>query len=288
MGCRRTLEVTARTCDVLAEGIELSLEARQLVTPILAREQPPVIIVLDMPRLFILHHLDRTFLGGAAEPLKAAGLEIVERDLKRGEPLPGPGEADAIVSLGGDQSVRDIAKYDYMQAEAEYLREEAERGTPILGVCLGGQLLAHALGGTVERLPRRIVTWAEVQKLPAAEGDPVIGPLPNPVRALHWNEDGFSIPPGGVELLTRADAEGGEAFRWGESAWGIQFHPEADADALDGWYSDVDWLAEAGVEEETAREADRVHLPGQRATAEGIFGGFANYVATRTAPVRPR
>lgn len=240
-----------------------------------------------MPRLVVLHHLDRTFLGTAADPLGASGLELVERDLKRGEPLPEPGEADAIVSLGGDQSVRDIAEYDYLQAEAEYLREEAERGTPILGVCLGGQLLAHALGGTVDRLPRRIVQWAAVEKLPAAEGDPVIGPLPSPVRALHWNEDGFTIPPGGVELLSRA-TEAGEAFRWGECAWGIQFHPEADAEALEGWYADVDWLAEAGVEEETAREADRVHLPGQSATAEGIFGGFASYVATRTAPARPR
>src|SRR6478735_618468 len=137
-----------------------------------------------MPKLVVLHHLDKTLLGGAADPIRAAGLELDERDLKRGEPLPGPGEADAILSLGGDQSVRDIDRYDYLQAESTLLREEAERGTPILGVCLGGQLLAHALGGTVERLPRRMLTWAPVEKLPAAEGDPVIGQLPDPVRAL--------------------------------------------------------------------------------------------------------
>jgi GMP synthase-like glutamine amidotransferase len=240
-----------------------------------------------MPRLVVVHHLDRAFLGGAADPIRAAGLEVDERDLKRGDPLPAPGEADAILSLGGDQSVRDVDRYDYLVAEAELLREEAERGTPILGVCLGGQLLAHALGGSVERLPVRMVTWAEVEKLPAAEGDPVVGGLPNPVRALHWNEDGFSIPPDAVELLTRAGG-GGEAFRWRDNAWGIQFHPEADADALNGWYTDVDWLTEAGVEETAAREADRLHLPGQLATAEGIFGGFARYVAMRRAPARPR
>ena len=239
-----------------------------------------------MPRLVVLHHLERTFLGGAAEPIRAAGLDLDERDLKRGDPLPSPGEADAIMSLGGDQSVRHIARYDWMQAEAELLRDEAERGTPILGVCLGGQLLAHALGGHVDQLPRRIVTWAEVEKLPAAEGDPVVGGLPNPVRALHWNEDGFTIPPGGVELLSRA-ADGGEAFRWGDNAWGIQFHPEADAEALEGWYSDVAWLTEAGVEERAAREADRIHLPGQRATAAEIFGGFASFVAS-SLRARPR
>jgi GMP synthase (glutamine-hydrolysing) len=238
-------------------------------------------------RLVVLHHLDKPFLGGAEKPLIAAGFELDERDLKRGDPLPVPGTFDALLSLGGDQSVRDLDRYPYLAAEAEYLREEAERGTPILGVCLGGQLLAHALGGSVERLPRRMVTWAEVERLPGADGDPVVGGLADPVRALHWNEDGFSIPPGGVELLSRA-GEGGEAFRWRDNAWGIQFHPEADAAALDGWYADVDWLSEAGVEEAAAREADRVHLPGQRATAEGIFGGFARYVVTRTAAARPR
>lgn len=234
-----------------------------------------------MARLFVLHHLDKKFLGAAAAPLDAAGLEVVERDLKGGDPLPELGEADAILSLGGDQSVRDLERYPYLVAEVELLRDEAERGTPILGVCLGGQLLAHALGGSVRRLPTRIVAWAEVQKLAPAEGDPVIGDLPERVRALHWNEDGFTIPPGGVELLSRAVQEGGEAFRWRDNAWGIQFHPEADADALEGWYADVAWLTEAGVEEAAAREADRVHLPGQRATAEGIFGGFARFVGAR-------
>lgn len=233
-----------------------------------------------MPKLIVLHHLDKTFLGGAAEPIRASGLELDERDLKRGDPVPAVGEADAILSLGGDQSVRDIAQYDYLTRETELLRAEAERGTPILGVCLGGQLLAHALGGHVDRLPRRVVEWAEVEKLPAAVDDPVIGALPDRFRALHWNEDGFTIPPGGVELLSRA-TEAGEAFRWRDSAWGVQFHPEADADALEGWYADVVWLQEAGVEEEAARAADRLHLPGQRATADALFGGFADFAARR-------
>jgi GMP synthase-like glutamine amidotransferase len=238
-----------------------------------------------MPRLIVLHHLDKTLMGGAADPIRAAGLEVVERDLKRGDPLPAPGEADALLSLGGDQSVRDLERYPYLVAEVELLRAEAEHGTPVLGVCLGGQLLAHALGGTVDRLPRRIVDWVEVQKLPAAADDPVVGPLPERVRALHWNEDGFTVPPEGVELLSRA-TEAGEAFRWRDNAWGIQFHPEADDQILNGWYADVDWLGEAGVEEAAAREADQVHLPGQRATADQIFGGFADFVMRR-APVRP-
>jgi GMP synthase (glutamine-hydrolysing) len=229
-------------------------------------------------RLVVLQHLDKAFLGNAAEPL--AQLDIDERHLAAGDPLPSLDEVDAVLSLGGDQSVREIERYDYLQAEAAFLRAAVDRGVPVLGVCLGGQLLAHALGGTVERMQVRMVEWAEVSRLPSAEGDPVFGGLPEKIRALHWNEDAFSVPAGAVELLSRA-GPGGEAFRYGESAWGIQFHPEADEPGLANWYADVDWLAEAGVEEEAAREADQVHLPGQRATAERIFGGFARYVAGR-------
>jgi GMP synthase-like glutamine amidotransferase len=229
-------------------------------------------------RLGVLHHLETVFLGNAAEPLRS--LELDERDLLHGDPLPSLDEVDALLSLGGDQSVREIERYDYLVAEVELLHAAVERGMPVLGVCLGGQLLAHALGGSVERMQVRMVEWTEVSRLPAAEGDPVFGGLPEQVRALHWNEDMFSVPEGGVELLSRA-GPGGEAFRFGESAWGMQFHPEADAPTLDSWYADVDWLAEAGVEEKAARQADQLHLPGQRATAERIFGGFARYVADR-------
>lgn len=234
-----------------------------------------------MARIAVLHHLDHLDLGLAESALTAAdGLVLDERDLKAGDPLPELGEADAILALGGDQSVRDIDRYPYLQEEAHLLRAAAEQGTPVLGVCLGAQLLSYALGGTVKRRPR-VIEWAEVRRLPAAEGDPVIGSLPASIRALHWNEDWFSIPDGGVELLSRA-GPGGEAFRWGANAWGIQFHPEADEDLLDAWYVDLQQLDEAGMDEAAAREADRVHLPGQPATAEGIFGGFASVVKRRS------
>jgi GMP synthase-like glutamine amidotransferase len=239
-----------------------------------------------MARIAVLHHLDEPFLGYAEAPLRAAGVELDERDLKGGDALPDLSEVDGIISFGGDQSVLDIERYPYMRDEADLMREAARRDIPQLGVCLGGQLLAHALGGSVTRMPRRLVEWSEVRRLPEGEGDPVVGSVPEPFRALHWNEDGFEVPSGAVELLTRA-GHGAEAFRFGR-AWGIQFHPEPDAAALDTWYAlSPDWLAEAGVEEAAAREADRLHLPGQDATAAAVFGGFATVVAAR-APERIR
>ena len=85
--------------------------------------------------------------------------------------------------------------------QAALLRDATAQGVPVLGVCLGAQLLAHAHGGEVRKLARRHLDWLELEPLPAADGDPVLGALPPGAAGVHWNEDGFALPPGAVELL---------------------------------------------------------------------------------------
>ena len=234
------------------------------------------------PVVACLHHLETAFTGHAGRAIRAAGVALDERHVIAGDPLPGLEEVDGVLTLGGDQSVRDIASLPALEAEAELLRAAIERDVPVFGVCLGAQLLAHALGGSVRRLPQRMVTWAPVEPLAAAAGDPVVGSLPAGAVALHWNEDGFEPPPGAVELLRRVST-GAEAFRFGDSAWGVQFHPEVDTEALERWYEVGEReLSEAAVAETDARALDAVYLPGQAALAEALFGGFARVVAART------
>ena len=229
----------------------------------------------DRPAVAVLHNLQRPLLGHAGPALRAAGVRLDERFLRGGDPLPALGDVDGIVALGGEQTAVDPA----LAPQATLLREATERGVPVLGVCLGAQLLAHALGGTVRRLERRHLDWLELRPLPVAASDPVLGALPPGAAGVHWNEDGFTLPEGAVELL-RSPAGSGEGFRVGERSWGVQFHPELDEAALDQWY--VDWheaLGAAGVTETDARAADREHLPGQRPLSEAIFGGFGRVVA---------
>jgi len=218
------------------------------------------------PHIAVIHHLQQPFLGNAAEPLGPVHEHFGT--------LPDLDVVDAIVSFGGEKSAWDPE----FEPEVELIREAVRREIPFLGVCLGAQLLAHALGGEVARLPRRLVTWAPIAVI---ADDPVLGQVPEGAHALHWNEDGIEPPPGAVEVYARPRGGRAEGFRAGRLAWGVQFHPEVDSPALDGWYAGwPELLGPAGVTEAGAREADARHLPGQAALSTAIFGAFARLVRT--------
>ena len=229
-----------------------------------------------------LHHLERPSLGLAAEPLRRAGLKLDQRDLRRGDPLPDPDSIDGLITLGGQQSLREIDRYPYLVEETELLRAALERALPTLGICLGGQLLAHSQGAAISRLPKRVIGWPEVRRTPAAVDDPLFAALPDSFAALHWNEDCFAVPAAATELLARTDL-GGEAIRIGEAGWALQFHPEADPPILDSWYRRPGPVRDAGVREADARELDRRRMPAQRGLAEALFGRFGRLVAAAGA-----
>jgi GMP synthase-like glutamine amidotransferase len=232
-----------------------------------------------MATVALLHHLSRPFPGHMGTALRAAGARLDERDLLGGDALPELDGLAGLVSYGGEQSVVDLDRHPYLVAEVDLLREAVAREVPVFGICLGGQLLAHALDGTVSKLPRPLLEWAAVDPLPAAAEDPVFAGWPPGARTLHWHEDAFSLPPGAVELTTRG-ASGVEAFRAGSCAWGIQFHPEVNAADIDHWYGESPgYLAALGITAEQARAADARFLPEQETLAHRLFEGFARVVA---------
>lgn len=152
-----------------------------------------------MATVACVHHLEQPFLGHAEAPLRRGAVTVEERFLSLGDPLPALAEVDGIISFGGGQSVLDIEHDASLQAEARLLGDAVEAGVPVLGVCLGAQLLAHALGAEVRRAPRRSVAWVPLDALPAAAADPIFSGLGSPVAALHWDEDVFALPAGATD-----------------------------------------------------------------------------------------
>jgi GMP synthase (glutamine-hydrolysing) len=234
-------------------------------------------------RVACLHHLKQPGHGHLGLALERAGVTRIDVDIRRGEALPALGQVDAIIALGGEQSVRDIDALPWMRAEAELLLAAVEREVPVLGICLGSQLLARALGAEVRRVERPFIGWRMLEPTAAGRRDRLVAAVDAPVLALHWNEDCHALPSGAEELLT-GDGEGVEAFRAGACAWGMQFHPEVDAPILDQWYAaDYQELERAGIGEAEARTADARHAAGQLAQAERLFRSFTELVATRAA-----
>ena len=167
----------------------------------------------------------------------AAGLhedDAVAVNVQGGEPLP-PREGFAgVIVTGSGAMVTDRA--DWSEASAAWLRDAAHAGTPVFGICYGHQLLAHALGGEVGNHPAgREMGTVDIQLHPAAQDDPVFAPIPERFAAQVTHLQTVLAPPPGATVLARSDHDACHAFRWGEAAWGVQFHPEFSATHMRGY-----------------------------------------------------
>lgn len=153
-----------------------------------------------------------------------------------GEQLPGLGGHDALLVLGGPMGADDDEKHAWIGPVKEQLRAAYADGLPTLGICLGHQLVAAALGGTVrpnehgQQVGLLAVGWTD-----AARDDPLVGPLATPRRGVQWNDDVVVELPEGAVLLAETPRGEVQAARFGPRMWGVQLHPEVDASILRPW-----------------------------------------------------
>jgi GMP synthase (glutamine-hydrolysing) len=166
-----------------------------------------------------------------------AGHRLDEWSFGWGTPPPRPLDSyHAVLVFGGAMHVDHEAAHPWLREEAGWLRGLVRGSTPTLGICLGSQLLAQAAGASVGPLARPEIGWYEVELTEAGGADPVLSSLPHRFEALQWHHYGHGLPEGAVELA-RNDASL-QAFRLGETCWGVQFHPEVTEPQLGRWIDD--------------------------------------------------
>ncbi len=159
------------------------------------------------------------------------GHELVTWDIRtQGRP---PHEADAVMVFGGDQNVGEEVQHPWLREEYDAIERWLDAGTPLLGVCLGAQTLAHVAGGDVRRGETTLAGFYKTELTDEGERDAVLGVLPRHFEAFNANGYAFSVPPGAVEL---ARGPVPQAFRIGERAWAVQFHPEIRRDHVMSWF----------------------------------------------------
>jgi GMP synthase-like glutamine amidotransferase len=187
----------------------------------------------------IVQHVSYEGPGVIGDALDQAGqrFEMVRPDL--GDGYPALSDTGGLVVLGGPMGVHDVVDYPWLLAERERLVEAVEEGIPVLGVCLGAQQLALALGAEVTTGQVAEVGVGSVELTGPGRLDPVLGPeygglASSAIPCVHWHQDTFALPPGATHLATTPRYPN-QAFRVGERVYGLQFHVEVDRSLARSW-----------------------------------------------------
>ena len=185
-------------------------------------------------RILSLNHgpLVRAEIFG--DVVRDEGHELVEWEIVS-QGRPSANDFDAVMVFGGDMNVGQEVEHPWLYDEYELLRGWVASGTPLLGVCLGAQTLAHALGARVARAQRLLNGFYETELTDAGAADPVAGVLPRRFEAFNSNAYTFDVPAGATEL---ARGPVSQAFRAEPRAWGVQVHPEVRREQVLRWWEE--------------------------------------------------
>jgi GMP synthase (glutamine-hydrolysing) len=235
------------------------------------------------PILLVGHDPDERF-GVAPAALSAAGVPVLLHTSGLDGQLPSHDEVAGIVVFGGEMNVDMTDRYPFLAEERTLVRNAVDRGIPVLGLCLGAQMLARAMDRPVFPAGLREIGFNVLHPTEAARDDPITSGFVDGDMVFHWHEDTFELPEDATVLATGDDVHL-QAFRVGDHAWGLQFHVEVDRPELELW---LDLAGEDGVRawgkttKQVLAEADRF-LDRQEARARELFTAFAD--VTRRAPL---
>ncbi|OIO61354.1 MAG: amidotransferase [Alphaproteobacteria bacterium CG_4_10_14_0_2_um_filter_63_37] len=179
--------------------------------------------------LTVLQHVPFEGPAAIADWAQSRGVEVQIVRMDQNQSLPDPESVEGLVVMGGPMGVGDGDQYPWIDPEREWIGRVLKRGVPTLGICLGGQLMAAALGGQVTRNQEKEIGWFPIERTQEGQEEAVApwNPLlPERLIPLHWHGETFSIPEGATRLYQSAGCDN-QAFAWGGCALALQFHLES-------------------------------------------------------------
>lgn len=231
-------------------------------------------------RILAISHEADAGPGVFADEVRARGHGLDEWMLPNGGAPAEPSGYDAVMTFGGSMHADQEAKHPWLADEKRLLRELIERRVPLLGVCLGSQLVAEAAGAPAEPAPGPEIGWLDVELTPEGVADPLLAPLAPGFTGFQWHSYRSPLPAGAVALARSPVAL--QAFRIGTSAWGIQFHAEVtEADAV-SWterYEEDPKAVEIGLDPDAMIAAIRERIGAWNRLGRELCGRFLDVAA---------
>ena len=188
-----------------------------------------------MRKLLVFQHVAFEPLGTLDAQFRTAGFRIRYVNFARPDaPVPDVRRYHGLVVLGGPMSLSQTDRYPHLAVEIDAIRTALDASMPVLGICLGAQLLAGALGGRVFANPVKEIGWYGITPTPHGTVDPLFCCFAGTEQIFQWHSDTFSLPHGAVHLAASAQCAN-QAFRFSDYAYGLQFHLEADEALIERW-----------------------------------------------------
>lgn len=236
-----------------------------------------------MSRLLVFQHVAAEPLGTLDPLIRRRGHRMRFVNFQRDpESRPSVDRYRGLVVLGGPMNVDEQDRHPHLKTELAAIEQALARGKPVLGICLGAQLLAHVLGAPVRRQPRPEIGWYHLATTPHGRRDAVLEPLGQTLPVFQWHSYSFDLPSDAVHLA-QTETCPNQAFRWGDGAYGFQFHLEADQPLIERWLSMPAFQEEfrrAGLagDEHAIRQQTPGHIGSMRAAADAVFNRFLDRV----------
>ena len=193
-----------------------------------------------MSEFLVLQHIECEDLGTIANAMSQRGIGYKYVRLFDGEPVPyDPGNYSGMIILGGPMNVYEEDKFPYLKDEDILIKKAVKNDMPVLGICLGGQLIAKATGAKVKKGTKKEIGWYDLKLTKDSRQDKVFNSLPGTIKVFQWHGDTFDIPDGAVHLAG-SELFSNQAYRVGSSIYGLQFHLEVTQEMINRWISEYE------------------------------------------------